>query len=479
MTGRKNSGDRKMQQGIKRNVLLLFLVLLFAGYTPVAAQNSDDEYKEPLQEVLKKIESRFGLKIKYSEDQVKDQWVKYAQWRFRETAEATLENVLTPLDMKVNKEKEKLYKLKPYEYHRWKVTDGWAKLDTLAAGTPDLARWEKRKSELRPELYAALQLSPLPAKPDSKPIVTSRRTLNGYTVENIAIEMMPGLYVSGSLYRPLKVKGKIPVVLSPDGHWGGHRYRADCQKRCAMLAKMGAMAFSYDLFAWGESLLQFKSEDHRRSLSQTVQALGAIRILDYLLGLKETDPQRVGISGGSGGGSHTVLMAALDDRIKLSAPVVSLSSYFYGGCPCESGMPIHFCGGGTNNVEIAAMAAPNPQLVISDGKDWTAEMPEHDFPYLQHLYGYYNAKDKVKNVHLPEEGHDFGFSKRIALYDFVSAHFKLNNGQLKDGTGKYDESAIVIEKPSALYVFGENGERLPKNAIMGFSALEALFSPVK
>jgi dienelactone hydrolase len=203
----------------------------------------------------------------------------------------------------------------------------------------------------------------LPAKPASAPIITPKRVYDGYTVENIAIEILPGLYINGSLYKPLKIKGKIPVILSPDGHWDKQRYRADCQIRCANIARMGAMAYSYDLFAWGESLLQFKGEDHRRSLAQTIQALGAIRIIDYMLTLKETDPTSIGISGGSGGGSHTALMAAIDDRITLSAPVVAISSYFYGGCPCESGMPIAQCGKGSDNVELAAMAAPASAIV--------------------------------------------------------------------------------------------------------------------
>ena len=195
--------------------------------------------------------------------------------------------------------------------------------------------------------------------------------MDGYTIQNIAIEVLPGLYVCGSLYSPVDPKGKIPVILNPDGHFEQGRYRADCQYRCAMLAKMGAMAFSYDLFAWGESLLQFKSADHRKAIAQSIQALNAIRILDYLLSLKNADPDRVAITGGSGGGSHTMLVTAIDDRITLSVPVVMLSSYHSGGCPCESGMGVHLCGNGTNNVEIAGIAAPRPQLIISDGKDWT------------------------------------------------------------------------------------------------------------
>jgi sugar phosphate isomerase/epimerase len=184
----------------------------------------------------------------------------------------------------------------------------------------------------------------------------------------------------------------------------------------------------------------------------------------------------VGITGGSGGGSHTVLMTALDDRIKVSAPVVSLSSYFYGGCPCESGMDIHSCGGRTDNVEIAAMAAPRPQLIVSDGGDWTDKMPEHDFPYLQKMYSWYNKKENVINVHLPDEKHDFGINKRIAVYEFMAKHLGLNLKAVQDANGKIDESKITIEPEMSLYVFGENGERLPAHAVKGFENLERVFS---
>jgi len=307
-----------------------------------------------------------------------------------------------------------VYKLSNYEYYRWAVEEGWAELDRIASQYHNVDEWEKRKRELKPCLMEALELSPLPPAPPTKPIITPVRTFDGYTVQNVAIEVLPGLYINGSLYKPAKYKGKIPVILNPDGHWEKQRYRPDCQIRCAAFARMGAMAFSYDLFAWGESQLQFKLEDHRRSLSMTVQVLGSIRILDYLLSLKDADPNRVAITGGSGGGSHTVLMTAIDDRIKVSAPVVSLSSYFYGGCPCESGMPIHDCAGRTDNVEIAAMAAPRPQLVVSDGGDWTDRMPEHDFLYLQKMYSWYGKKDDVQNVHLTLEKHDYGINKRTA-----------------------------------------------------------------
>ncbi|WP_069658794.1 acetylxylan esterase [Arcticibacter eurypsychrophilus] len=449
-----------------------FALMVGLGFS-VQAQNSDDQYRKPLKVVLEDIQKRFNVTIKYGDNMVKDRWVTYADWRLRSDVDVTLDNVLSPLDLKVNKEGVGKYKLKDYEYFRWAPEDGWKRMDDIAHQYHDVATWAQRKVLLKQELYAALQLSPMPARSLSKPIVTAKRVMDGYTVQNMAIEILPGLYINGSLYSPLKSKGKIPLILSPDGHWSAQRYRKDCQIRCASIARMGAMAFSYDLFAWGESLLQFKEEDHRRSLAVTIQALGGIRILDYLLTLDNVDKNRVGISGGSGGGSHTVLMTALDDRIKLSAPVVSLSSYHFGGCPCESGMPIHQCGGGTNNIELAAMAAPRPQLVVSDGGDWTAQMPEHDFPYLKKMYGYYGKSSNVENVHLPLEGHDFGISKRKALYAFLAKYFDLDLSAVKYTNGL--ESNITIEPEKAMYVFGDHGERLPAHAIKGFSQLEKVF----
>jgi len=460
-----------------KKILVLVICIYWSGI--LTAQTSDDQFRMPLKAVLIEIEQRYDIKMQYGEDMVKDKWVNYARWRYRPDAETTLTNILSPLDMAVNKTGDKRYKLKYFEYHRLTPEEGKARLNYLSSLYNNAQQWELRKDSLKKCMWEALQLSPLPPAPPGKPIIVNKRTMNGYTIENIAFEVLPGVYIAGSLYRPLKAKSKIPVVLCPDGHWAQHRYRADCQIRCATLARMGCMAISYDLFAWGESLLQFKTEDHRRALAMTIQALGTIRILDYILTLKEADSSRVAISGGSGGGSHTMLITALDSRIKLSVPVVMLSSYHSGGCPCESGMPIHLCGGGTANPEIAAMAAPRPQLIISDGKDWTDHVPQTEFPYLQKMYAYYGKVDQVENVHLPEEGHDFGINKRQPLYLFIAKHFKLDIASQLDPTGKVDESKVTIEPEAAMFVFGAKGENLPANAIKGFDQLQMLFNNLR
>jgi hypothetical protein len=446
---------------MKKIIILYCILLSFASL----AQTSDDAFRRPLKDVISDIETRFQVKIRYPEILVKDKFITYANWRFRPDLEITMTNIFASQDITFTKEADRKYKLQAYQYHLKTPEEGKLQLAYLASLYQDTATWIPRKKALKSCMLSALGLSPLPEKPKSEPIITNKRTFDGYTVENVAIETIPGIYVCGSLYKPLNIKGLMPIVLNPDGHFGDGRYRADCQLRCAMQAKMGAMAFSYDLFAWGESALQFKPEEHRTSFAQKIQILNGIRILDWLLSQKNVDPKRVGITGGSGGGSQTMLMAAIDDRIKLSVPVVMFSSYHSGGCPCESGKGVHLCGEGTNNVEIAAMTAPNPQLILSDGQDWTQHVPETEFPFLKNIYGFYKQTAQVENVHFAKEGHDYGISKRLALYAFLAKHFNLNLSKIQDKTGKIDESTCTIEKFPAMYVFGEKGENLPANVV--------------
>ncbi|MCU0322221.1 MAG: DUF4974 domain-containing protein, partial [Chitinophagaceae bacterium] len=255
---------------------MLFVSFVSLSETSFAQQNSDNQYSKPLKQVLQEVQKKYGIIIKIDEKMVANKTVTYADWKYRNDVEQTLDNILKPLELKVKKEGDKKYKLSSYEYYRWNVEEGWAELDRIAAQYKNIDEWEKRKQALKPALLEALQLKQFPASPKTQPIITPQRKFEGYTVENIGIEYLPGVWVSGSLYKPSKFKarlndkvgqGKIPVVLHPQGHWDKHRYRPDCQYTSAAIAKMGAMVFNYDMFAWGESMLQVKYEDHRKSLS--------------------------------------------------------------------------------------------------------------------------------------------------------------------------------------------------------------------
>jgi len=454
---------------MKRIILLVFSLMAISG---AFAQTSDNSYARPLADVLKDVEKQFNITFKYDKKLIDGKVLPYADWRIRTwSLEKTLQAILSPFDYKYVMDNGK-YKIKTYEYSRTTDEEGKDFLDYLKTLYSDKTGWEKRKAELKSCMREALRLPQLiPNKPDSKIILTPKRKYDGYTVENFAIETLPGIYVCGSFYKPLNVKGKCPVMLNPNGHFDKGRYRDDQQKRCAMQARMGIISADWDIFAWGESMLQFDNKLHQLSAAQSIQTLNTIRVLDYLLTLKEADPTRVGITGGSGGGSMTMMIAAIDDRITLSIPVVMLSSHFSGGCPCESGMPTHLCGNHTNNAEVAAMFAPRPQLALTDGQDWSSTVPTLEYPFLQRTYGFYGAENKVKNVHFPAEGHDYGFSKRKAMYEFTAENFGLDINKLKNKAGDFDESKVTLEEEWQMYAFGRKGENLPANAIKGKEAL--------
>ena len=421
---------------------LILPALLLVGIT-AGAQRYEDKFTRPLGDVLNDVSKRFNVKLKYNVDTTGLK-LAYADFRIRPySIEETLNNILAPFDFKPVKQNDRYYKIKPYEYPRRQAEDGVKLINWLSSLYNDRSSWEARKDSLRREVRQLLgidQLLPLCAQ--EAPRYTKIRKFDGYSVQNFCLKTVNGHTVCGSIYAPLS-KGKHPLIICPNGHFTNGRYGTVQQQRLGTLARMGAVCVDYDLWGWGESADEVGKEAHQTAEAHVMQALNGIRILDWMIQRKDVDTQRVGVNGGSGGGTQTVLLTVLDDRYTAANPVVSMSSWFDGGCPCESGMPIQLAGSGTCNAELAAMFAPLPMMVVSDGGDWTSTTPEVEFPYLQRIYGFYNAQDKVSNIHLPKERHDFGPNKRNAVYRFFIDTFGLDESKL-------DESKVTIEPEEAL-----------------------------
>ncbi|MCD7710139.1 MAG: hypothetical protein LUI04_02125 [Porphyromonadaceae bacterium] len=417
--------------------IILFIVLLIG---PVAgAQTFDTQYARPLSEVINDVSKRFGVKLKCDVDTV-GLVLNYADFRIRPySLEETLANILFPFDFKASKQSEKSYRIKAYEYPRRAPEDGVKLIAYLSSLYNDLESWEVRKAILKSEVRERLGIDPLLAQCSTEaPKYGKMRKYDGYTVQNFRLETVNGHTVCGSIYAPT-TKGKHPLIICPNGHFADGRYGVVQQLRLGTLARMGAVCVDYDLWGWGESEDEVGKSAHQTAEAHVMQALNGIRILDWMIQRKDVDVEKIGVNGGSGGGTQTVLLSVIDDRYTASCPVVSMSSWFDGGCPCESGMPIQLSGGGTCNPELAATFAPHPMMIVSDDGDWTATTPELEYPFIKRIYGFYGAEEQVSNVHLVGEVHDFGPNKRNAVYRFFIDTFGLDASRL-------DEGKVTIEK---------------------------------
>ena len=421
-----------------------FFLQALMFYSVVAgAQTFDSKYTRPLGDVLNDVSKRFGVKLKYNVDTTGLK-LTYADFRIRPySVEETLNNILSPFDFKAIKQNNKLYKIKPYEYPRRQPEDGTKLIKWLSSLYSDKSAWEARKDTLKKEVRMRLEIDKLlPLCSNEPPKYSKIRKFDGYTVQNFRLKTVNGHTVCGSIYSPI-TKGKHPLIICPNGHFANGRYGEVQQLRLGTLARMGAICVDYDLWGWGQSADEVGKEAHQTEEAHIMQAINGIRILDWMICRKDVDTKRIGVNGGSGGGTQTVLLTVLDDRYTACNPVVSMSSWFDGGCPCESGMPIQLSGGGTCNAELAAMFAPRPMMIVSDGGDWTSTTPELEYPYLQKIYNFYDAKQNISNIHLPNERHDFGPNKRNAVYKFFIDTFGLD-------ASKLDENKITIEDEEAL-----------------------------
>lgn len=335
--------------------------------------------------------------------------------------------------------------------------EGAAFLKQVKQNLTTLEDWEERSEKIRTRILKGTGLENFPERCALNPVIGERKVFDGYQVRNVAFQSLPGVYVTGSLYSP-EVEGSLmPGIVSPHGHWNESddygRYRPDAQKRFAAMARMGAIVLAYDMVGYGQTGELGWTHDHPEVLK--LQLWNSIRAVDFLQYMG-ANMERIAVTGASGGGTQTILLTAIDPRIAVSIPVVMVSAHFFGGCVCESGMPIHKSDRfQTNNVEIAALAAPKPMLLISVGGDWTRNTPELEYPHISHIYGLYGKSEMVRNVHLAGEDHGYESNKRMAAYRFLAAHLGLDISKVIDDEGNLNEDGIVIEDQKSLYAIDE------------------------
>jgi hypothetical protein len=151
-----------------------------------------------------------------------------------------------------------------------------------------------------------------------------------------------------------------------------------------------------------------------------LQLWNSIRALDFLQSLPDVDPHRIAATGASGGGTQTFLLAAVDDRVRFVAPVNMVSAHMQGGDPCEEAPNLRL---DTFNVEITAMIAPRPMLLVSSTHDWTKHTPIEEFPAIRRIYQLYGVPERVQNAHIDAK-HNYNRQSREAVYRFLAKNMQ-------------------------------------------------------
>jgi dienelactone hydrolase len=351
-----------------------------------------------------------------------------------------------------------------------------------------LEEWETRKELLQRRVLVANGLYPMPGKTPLNAVIHGKVERPGFTVEKVYFESLPGLHVTGLLFRPANAKPgqKFPAVLSPHGHggrlqdfgeagvkkqieMGGEKFedsgRFPKVARCANLARLGCVVLIYDMIGYADNQQLSRSLAHgfrsqrphfegkdswgffsaqaemRMQSIFGLQTWNTIRGLDFLESLPDVDPSRLAVTGGSGGGTQTIMICAIDDRPVAAFPNGMVSSSMQGGCPCENASLLRI---GTGNVELTALFAPKPQGMTA-ANDWTKEMlvPGKGFPELKKLYSMYGKPDNVICEDLLRFPHNYNVVTREIMYNWFNKHLQLG---LKEPIQETDFKHLTAEE---------------------------------
>ncbi len=255
------------------------------------------------------------------------------------------------------------------------------------AGVRTLADWEARRSEYRRELEEMLGLWPMPKRTPLRPVITGKIEAAEFTVEKLYFQAMPHLYVTANLYLPKHLDKPAPAILYVCGH---APMKADgvsfgnktaYQHHGEWFARNGYVCLIIDSLQLGEIQGMHHGTynkgqwwwNSRGYTPAGVEAWFGIRALDYLCSRPEVDKNRIGMTGRSGGGSYTWTVTALDDRVKVAAPVAGMTDLqnqvvdgaIEGHCDCMFFLNSYRW----DFTAVAALIAPRPLLIANSDKD--------------------------------------------------------------------------------------------------------------
>ncbi len=328
-----------------------------------------------------------------------------------------------------------------------------------------------RREALRFNLRMAAGLYPWPEKTPLNAKFEDAGEFDGYTVKKVMFESCPGLWSTGNLYLPKPLCGKAPAILNVIGHWEEQRLTrtdtGDYPQQIANFAKMGFVCLVTDMIGKVDSRqLSHEYGGGEKELWNSnglgIQLWNNIRALDLLCSLPEVDAERIGMTGASGGGSQTLFLSLLDERVRAAAPINMISLHMQGGCMCENAPGLRR---DTDNTEMCAMLAPRPLFLAGSTGDWTKYLETAELPGVLEAYRQYGAEDMVEHFY-QDAPHQYNEKTRHRVYSFFARH-------LMGEDPHWTEQPIVTEDLQDFTWFRGNGKA------PGFADDEAYFAAWK
>lgn len=308
---------------------------------------------------------------------------------------------------------------------------------------------ETQRAQYLEEYYYMLGLWPWPERTPLNATITGRLEGDGYVVENLHYQSKPRLYVTANLYRPpISDPGtKYPAVLYVCGHSGRGRdgNKTAFQSHGIWLARHGFACLIVDTLQLGEIAAKHHGTYnlerwwwHSRGYTPAgVECWNGVRGIDYLVSRDDVDPDRIGVTGISGGGAATFWIAAADERVKVAIPIsgmADLESYvanrvINGHCDC---MFLY------NTFQwpwtrIAGLVAPRPMLFINSDNDpiFPMDANQRISNRLERLYSLYGASDRFDTV-VSVGGHAYREDIRRATFAFLQYHLQQKADPITD-----------------------------------------------
>ena len=285
----------------------------------------------------------------------------------------------------------------------------------------------------------------------------------GYTIRKLRYEGYPGLWVPALLYEPDQLGEKAPAVLNPNGHHAGGKAMDYKQARCINLAKRGMLALNTEFLGMGELRADV---EHNRIAHLDLCGIAGIGVfyllmkrgLDVLLAHPKADPERIGMTGLSGGGWQTALLAALDERVKVIVPVAGHSAVWQRrGCIEDIGdqeqCPTDLCTVADYDA-LSALFAPRPTLLIYNRHDdccfQTRRARKSIYEPIRPVFALLGARDDIALYDNIDPGtHNYERDNRCQLYKFLNRHWGLAtpDDDLPYRDELHTEEALVVGLP--------------------------------